>query len=228
MAELMSLQKILGVRFKDPSLLQLALVHSSYSNENPGRTPVCNERLEFLGDAVLGAIITEKLYLLLDDATEGEMTHLKASLVSRKTLSRLAKSIGLHEYLFLGKGEEASGGRQKTSNLAGVLEAVIAAVFLDRGWDGARDFVLRLFQAQLDEVDEQPPEIDYKSKLQQLIQSKKQPVPTYSVVEISGPSHKPVFTVEVSDGDVVLATGCGKNKKLAEAEAARLALEQLV
>ena len=222
----MSLQKILGVRFRDPSLLQLALVHSSYSNENPDSTPVCNERLEFLGDAVLGVIITEKLYLLLNNATEGEMTHLRASLVSRKTLSQLTKAIGLHEYIYLGKGEEASDGRQKTSNLAGVLEAVIAAVFLDRGWDRTRDFVLRLFKAQIDELESQSPEIDYKSKLQQLIQSKKQPAPTYVVIETSGPSHQPLFIVEVSASDVVLAKGRGKSKKFAEADAARQALEQ--
>ncbi|MFC1846671.1 ribonuclease III [Chloroflexota bacterium] len=227
LADLASLQKILGVRFKDPSLLQQALIHSSYTNENPGIAPVCNERLEFLGDAVLGAAIAEKLYQFLPDAAEGEMTRLRATLVSRKTLSRLAKSIGLDEYLYMGKGEEGTGGRQKTSNLAGALEAVIAAVFLDRGWDSARDFVLRLFQAHLDELDGQPLEIDYKSKLQQLIQSQQQQPPIYRITETSGPSHQPLFTAEVVIDAAVLGRGYGKSKKLAETEAARLALEGL-
>ena len=152
MADLMELQQILGVSFSNPSLLTQALIHSSYANENPGIDPACNERLEFLGDAILGVVIAEKLYQLLPDAAEGEMTRLRATLVRRKTLSQLAAGIGLHKYLYLGKGEEESGGRQKASNLAGAMEAVIAAVFLDRGWDSARDFVLRLFQAHLDQT----------------------------------------------------------------------------
>ncbi len=227
MANLASLQQILGVSFNDTSLLQQALVHSSYTNENPGAAPVCNERLEFLGDAVLGVVITEKLYHLLPDAAEGEMSRLKASLVSRKTLSQLAKSMGLDKYFYMGKGEEGSGGRQKTSNLANVVEAVIAAIFLDQGWEAARDFVLRLFQVHLDKPVSQPPEADYKSSLQQIIQSQRQLTPAYRLIETSGPSHQPMFTVEVSIGDNVLARGCGKSKKLAEADAARLALEKL-
>jgi len=227
LADLASLQQILGVRFNDPSLLRQSLIHSSYINENPGTAPDCNERLEFLGDAVLGVIIAEKLYQLLPDAAEGEMTRLRATMVSRKPLSRLAKSIGLDGNLYMGKGEEASGGRQKSSNLAGAIEAVIAAVFLDRGWDSAKDFVLRLFQARLDELVSQPPETDYKSSLQQLIQSQGQLTPAYRIIETSGPSHQPMFTAEVSVGDNILARGYGKSKKLAEADAARLALEGL-
>ena len=227
MVDLTKLQQVMGARFKDPLLLQQALVHSSYSNENPGIAPVCNERLEFLGDAVLGTAIAEKLYQLLPDAAEGEMTRLRATMVSRKTLSRLAADIGLHEYLYLGKGEEGSGGRQKTSNLADALEAVIAAVFLDQGWDSARDFVLRLFQAHIDELDGQPPDIDYKTKLQQLVQLQQQQPPVYRITETSGPSHQPLFTAEVIAGDIVLGKGCGNSKKLAETEAARLALEGL-
>ncbi len=227
LSDLEKLQQMLGIRFKDPFLLQQALVHSSYTNENPDIAPVCNERLEFLGDAVLGMVIADRLYELLPDATEGEMTHLRAFLISRKTLGRLAKSIGLGEYLYMGKGEEASGGRQKGSNLAGVMEAVIAAVFLDRGWENARDFVLHLFEKQLDEISRQPPDTDYKSRLQQLIQSRQQEAPAYRIVESSGTSHQPLFTAEVFVDDSVLARGCGKSKKLAETEAARLALEQL-
>jgi len=227
LADLAKLQQVLGIRFKNPSLLQQALIHGSYTNENPGIAPVCNERLEFLGDAVLGVAIAEKLYQFLPDATEGKMTHLRAALVSRKALSRLAADIGLHEYIYLGRGEEASGGRQKSTNLAGALEAVIAAVFMDSGWDSARDLVLHLFRTHLDELGRQPPEIDYKSKLQHLIQSQRQQPPAYRITEASGPSHQPLFTAEVIVGDAILAKGCGNSKKLAETEAARLALEQL-
>jgi ribonuclease-3 len=227
LVDLVSLQKIFGIRFEDSCLLQQALTHSSYTNESPDTTSVCNERLEFLGDAVLGVFITEELYKLLPNAAEGEMTRLRATLVSRKTLGQLAADIRLGEYLYMGKGEEASGGRQKNSNLASALEAVIAAVFLVRGWDNTRDLILRLFKKQLYEISSKPPESDYKSRLQQLIQSRQQATPAYRIVETSGPSHQPLFTAEVTINNSILAKGCGKSKKLAEADAARLALEQL-
>lgn len=223
----MTLQKILNVRFKDPSLLQQALIHSSYTNENPETAPIPNERLEFLGDAVLGIIITEKLYQLLPNATEGELTKLRAALVRRTTLYRLAKTIGLNEYLYLGRGEEASGGRHKSNNLAGAMEAVIAAIFLDSGFNATTDFVLCLFDTDLKEFAEKEAGIDYKSQLQQLIQSRQQETPAYRIVKTSGSPHDPLFTAEVFIGDTVLGTGCGKSKKSAEAEAAHSALEQM-
>ncbi len=223
----MTLQKVLDIRFKDPSLLQQALIHSSYTNENPDTAPVPNERLEFLGDAVLGTIIAEKLYQLLPDATEGELTRLRAALVRRTTLYRLARTIGLSEYLYLGRGEEASGGRHKSNNLAGAMEAVIAAIFLDRGFSAATDFVLCLFDTDLKESARKGAGIDYKSQLQQLTQSRQQETPAYRIVQASGSSHDPLFTAEVFIGDTILGRGCGKSKKLAEAEAAHSALEQL-
>lgn len=223
----MKLQKVLGIHFKDPSRLHQALVHSSYVNENPGIAPSSNERLEFLGDAVLGVILAEKLYQLLPDATEGEMTRLRAALVRRTTLSRVAKAAGLDQYLYLGKGEESSGGRHKPTNLAGALEAVVAAVFLDQGWNAAVDFVLRLFNSELAELDRQRKLIDYKSRLQHLIQSRQQQTPVYQITQTSGPSHEPLFTAEVRVGGTVLGRGRGKSKKIAETEAARSALEQL-
>lgn len=227
MTDLMTFQEVLNIRFKDPSLLQQALIHSSYSNENPETAPIPNERLEFLGDAVLGMIIAEKLYQLLPDATEGELTRLRAALVRRTTLYRIAMTIKLDRYLYLGRGEEASGGRHKSTNLAGGLEAVIAAVFLDRGFNATTDFVLRLFDTDLKEVAQKGAAVDYKSQLQQLIQSRQQETPAYRITQASGSPHEPVFTAEVSTGDTILGSGCGKSKKLAEAEAARSALEQL-
>lgn len=227
MTDLETLQQVLNINFKDSSLLQQALIHSSYTNENPDIAPAHNERLEFLGDAVLGTIIAEELFQLLPYATEGELTRLRAALVRRTTLYRIAKNIGLSQYLYLGKGEEASGGRQKSSNLAGALEAVIAAIFLDRGFRAATDFVLRLFDTDLKESAKKGADIDYKSKLQQLIQSRQQETPAYRITQASGSSHAPLFTAEVSTGDTILGRGCGTSKKIAEAEAARSALEQL-
>ena len=152
MADLAVLQQILGVSFKDPSLLEQALIHSSYVNENPGLALTSNERLEFLGDAILGSVIAEKLYQDLPSFTEGELTKLRATLVRRDTLARVARAIGLGDYLYLGKGEESSGGRHKPVNLAGALEAVIAAIYLDQSLVTAKNFILRLFSKELQKV----------------------------------------------------------------------------
>jgi len=182
LADLAALQEALGVSFNNPSLLEQALIHSSYINENPGFTPISNERLEFLGDAVLGEIVAEKLYQDFPHSTEGEMTRLRAALVRRDTLARMARAIRLGDYLYVGKGEEASGGRRKPANLAGVLEAVIAAIFLDQGSANTRDFILRLFNEELQKVASQGAGVDYKSQLQELIQTREQKPPTYRVV----------------------------------------------
>lgn len=227
MANLVTLQQVLGVHFKDPSLLEQALVHSSYINENPGAVLKSNERLEFLGDAILGMIFTQRLYYYFPNATEGEMTKLRSALVRRNTLSNIAKTISLSDYLYLGKGEEASGGRQKPTNLAGALEAVIAAIFLDQGWETTKDFILRLFDTELEKLTSQGIGVDYKSQLQHLVQSRQQETPVYKIIEATGPAHDRMFTVEVKVENNVLGRGSGKSKKLAETEAARSALEQL-
>ena len=227
MADLATLQQILGVSFNDPSLLEQALVHSSYINENPGFALTSNERLEFLGDAVLGFVVTEKLYQDFPHMTEGEMTRLRATLVRRDTLSRIARAIRLGDYLYLGKGEEASGGRRKPANLASALEAVIAAIYLDHGSATTKDLILRLFDIELQKVVSHGAEADYKSQLQELIQARQKQAPAYYVVEAMGPDHDKRFTVEVRIGDTVLGRGSGKSKKLAETEAACSALEQL-
>jgi len=227
LADLAALQQTLGVSFNDLSLLEQALVHSSYINERPGFAPTSNERLEFLGDAILGFIVAEELYQRFPQFSEGEMTKLRSSLVCRDALSRIARAISLGNYLYLGRGEEVSGGRHKPANLVGALEAVIAAIFLDQGSTTTRDFVLRSLDKELDRVLSQGIEADYKSQLQELIQSRQQQTPTYNVIEAGGPDHDRTFTVEVRLGDTVLGRGAGKSKKVAEAEAARSALDQL-
>jgi len=227
LADLAVLQQILGVSFKDSSLLEQALVHSSYVNENPGLALTSNERLEFLGDAVLGSVVAEKLYQDLPSFTEGELTKLRATLVRQDTLARMARAIGLGDYLYLGKGEEASGGRHKPVNQAGALEAVIAAIYLDQGTTTAKNFILRLFNTELQKVVSQGAEVDYKSQLQELIQAKEQQIPAYYVIEAKGPDHDRRFTVEVRVGDTVLGRGSGRSKKEAETEAARSALKRL-
>jgi len=227
MVDLTALQKVLHVSFNDELLLELALIHSSYVNENPNLVPTSNERLEFLGDAVLGLIVAEKLYQDFPNLTEGEMTKLRAALVRRDTLARMAKSIGLGDYLYLGKGEAASGGRDKSANLAGAMEAVIGAIFLDQDSTTARNCILKLSDVELEKVISRGAAIDYKSTLQEFIQAREQRTPTYYVIETTGPDHSKTFTVEVRLGGAVLGRGSGKNKKVAEAEAARSALEQL-
>jgi len=227
LVDLVALQETLGVSFDELSLLEQAMVHSSYINENPDIVLTSNERLEFLGDAILGLIVAEKLYQDFPDLTEGEMTKLRSVLVRRDTLACVAKAIRLGDYLYLGKGEEASGGRHKSANLAGALEAVIAAIFLDSSLTITRDFVLKLFKEELQKVIRQDTGVDYKSRLQELIQSRDRSTPTYRLVEAMGPDHDRRFTVEVIAGDTVLGRGSGRSKKVAETEAARLALEQL-
>lgn len=154
------------------------------------------------------------------------MTRHRSALVRRDSLATIARSLNLGSYLYLGRGEEANGGRNKPANLANALEAVIAAVAIDQGLPAARDLITRLFGEKLTNLVRQGIEIDYKSKLQELAQSKKQPTPSYEIVSVTGPDHDRVFTIEVSIGNRVLGTASGKNKKQAEMAAARLALEQ--
>ncbi len=227
LADLAALQITLGIAFKTQSLLEQALTHSSYVNENPSLASGSNERLEFLGDAILGFIVAEKLYQDFPDLTEGDMTRLRSALVRRDTLARVAESIKLGDYLYLGKGEEASHGRAKPANLAALLEAVIAAVFLDQGLATTRDFTLKLLGEELLKVVSQDTAVDYKSRLQEFIQSRQQLTPAYRLIETTGPDHDRTFTVEVMAGDTVLGRGSGRSKKLAETEAARSALARL-
>lgn len=225
MTELTTLEEKLSVTFRDKSKLVTALVHSSYVNENPGYTS--NERLEFLGDAVLGLVIAEKLYEGLTRAGEGELTRKRAVLISRESLAHVARRIGLGDYLLLGKGEEATSGRSKLANLSGAMEAVIAAVYLDQGLEAARYVILNLMSEEIERVTFASKETDYKSQLQELTQSRGQGTPVYRLTGETGPDHNKVFMVEVLVDGGVLTTGEGKSKKTAETEAAQKALEAI-
>jgi len=220
--DLTGLECQLGIAFKDRSLLEQALRHSSFINESPdlGQS---NERLEFLGDAVLGLVVAERLFRDAPDANEGEMTRARAFLVREETLASLARNLGLGDYLRLGKGEQGSGGCHKPKNLARVLEAVIGAIFVDRGLESSREFILRFFGKEFAEVKE-PLEIDYKTRLQEFVQSHQQISPVYELLSEEGLSHDRTFRVAVKVAGRVLGVGSGKSKKVAETEAARVAL----
>ncbi|MBM4445273.1 MAG: ribonuclease III [Chloroflexi bacterium] len=226
MVDWATLQQDIGVSFSDLSLLQQAFVHRSYLNENLDFTLGSNERLEFLGDAILGVVIAESLYRESDTLDEGDMTKLRAALVRQDSLAHMALSLGLGDYLYLGQGEEKGGGRKRARNLACAMEALIGAVFIDQGFESARDLVARLFSHNVRRVMDQGLVIDYKSKLQELVQARRQERPTYRVVEAAGPDHDKTFWVEVLVGGEFLGRGCGKSKQSAEKEAAKQALER--
>lgn len=217
------LEQRLGHPFRDPKYLKIALTHSSYANENKGGLP-CNERQEFLGDAVLSIVVSDYLFRHYSHLPEGELTKIRASLVCEKALCEFAKSIGLGEYLKLGHGEELTGGRERPSILADAFEAVIAAVYLDGGIEAARGFVLP-FARHLIEEEQKAPFQDYKTMLQEIIQQNPEERLTYELVEESGPDHDKHFVVEVHLNSNVIGRGMGRSKKNAEQMAAKEALE---
>jgi ribonuclease-3 len=220
-------QKLLGTTFNNNALLQQAFVHSSYLNENPDSTLPNNERLEFLGDAILNFIVAEKLYREFFDLPEGELTEIRASLVCRETLAEIASSLKLGDWLLLGQGEETNGGRLRQSNLANAMEALIGAMYLDQGLAKTKRFVLRQLRPSLERVKQGEVSPNYKALLQELTQSKEHLTPTYNLVAATGPEHDKQFTVEVLVESKVLGRGKGKNKKAAEMQAARSAWEKL-
>lgn len=221
------LQERLDYRFDEPSLLARALSHRSWANEQPGDHRD-NEVLEFLGDAVLGLIVSDLLCTQHPDLSEGQMSKLKSYLVSAETLSRLADDFGLGEFILLGRGEEKTAGRAKNSILANSLEAVIGALYLDGGLERARDFVLDRVEPLLGDFDaDAQPLRDFKSALQERVQSAGLPLPVYDVVEEEGPDHDKVFHVEVRVSARWHARGQGRTKKRAEQRAARLVLDAL-
>lgn len=220
-------QKSLGVAFRQESLLEQAFVHLSYLNENPSFAQPSNERLEFLGDAVLNFIVTEKLYEEFPKLSEGELTEIRASLVCRDALAELASSLKLGNWLLLGRGEEATGGRAKVSNLANAMEALIGALYLDQGLTQTRRFILRQFKPELKKIKAGKTPPNYKALVQELIQGQKRPTPVYRLVEATGPDHSKQFTAQILVEGEVLGRGTGKSKKAAESQAARAAWEKL-
>jgi ribonuclease-3 len=220
-------QKDLGISFHQESLLEQAFVHLSYLNENPGFAQPSNERLEFLGDAILNCIVTEKLYEEFPELPEGELTEMRASLVRRDTLAELASSLKLGDWLLLGRGEEANGGRAKASNLANAMEALIGALYLDQGLAKARRFILRQLKPELEKIKVGKTTPNYKALVQELIQGQKRPTPVYRLVKATGPDHSKQFTAEILVEGEALGRGTGKSKKAAESQAAKAAWKKL-
>ncbi len=215
------------MKFKNSALLQQALVHSSFVNENPDRAPQSNERLEFLGDAVLGLVVADELFEAFPDEDEGKLTELRTHLVRRDTLAKAARRLKLGEALLLGKGEEAGGGRARPTNLSHAYESVVGAIFLDGGLTSARNFVRRSLSSELDSATERAFPLDPKSRLQELSQSLYQTTPDYRLVAAQGPDHARRFTIEVMVKGRALGKGKGSSKQQAEKEAARTALRRL-
>ncbi len=219
------LETAIGYHFQNISLLQNALTHSSYANERWHNSLLSNERLEFLGDSVLGMLVAEYLYKNFPDRPEGELTRMRADMVCEKTLAAAANRIGLGEHLLLGHGEERFGGRNRESILADAMESVIAASFLDGGIDAALKIVQQFILVEVPVT--KLHNADYKTALQELVQQKKNQVLSYALVGQSGPDHDKQFDVEVSLNGTVVGKGSGRSKKRAEQDAARAAIEKL-
>jgi len=220
------LAKLLGVTFENSEILQQALYHRSYLNEAE-RSVESNERMEFLGDAVLGIIVSDKLYQDYPTLSEGHLSQLRALLVRWDALAAAAERINLGDYLVLGRGEELSGGRKRPSNLAGAFEALIGAAFLDGGMARAKKLVIKLLKPDFEEIAARGVTADSKSELQHFSQTKWHEIPQYRLISSEGPDHAKLFTVEVVVGEQVMGQGQGRNKKQAELNAARQALETL-
>ena len=220
-----AIEEKIGYSFRSRALLVNALTHSSYANENRGRSCESNERLEFLGDSVLGMVVAEALYRRFPDLPEGRLTRMRAQLVCEESLHRVAGEIGLGAHIRLGKGEEHTGGRTRTSILADATEALIAAMYLDGGMDVARGFIERYILPELN--GEYIPFGDAKTDLQELIQKKSGSTLSYELVGDSGPDHDKTFTTRVLLNGESVGTGSGRTKKEAEQAAARAALAAL-
>lgn len=224
--DFLRLQGTLGYHFKEPALLEEALRHSSYVNEQIGTDLRDNERLEFLGDAVLNLAIGRLLMEAYPQWREGDLSRIRANIVNETQLAEIARTMDLGCYLFLGKGEAQTGGHEKNSILANTMEAVIAAIYLDGGFESAFVFIERHFGELITNAPELNSGQDYKSRLQEAVQGRTRETPRYRVVEASGPDHDKTFSVEMTIGDIQ-TQGVGKSKKLAEQDAARNALELL-
>ena len=227
MADWKELEARLHLKFKNPALLRQALVHTSYLNENPGIDVGSNERLEFLGDAALGVIVAEQLYNEYPLVDEGKLTELRAHLVRRDTLARAAGRFELGTYLQLGRGEDAAGGRTRPTNMARAYEALVGAIFLDRGVRGARAFIKRSLREELRALRKRGMPYDPKSRLQEVVQSRWQTTPAYRLVKSEGPDHARRFTVQVLVGGKPFGSGEGRSKQMAEKEAAQVALDEI-
>ncbi len=223
-----SLEDIIGITFEDPALLTQALTHRSFVNEYEGEDDVRdNERLEFLGDAVLDLLVADMLYRRFPQVDEGELTQLRAALVKTESLAQLGTNCRLGEYLRIGHGEEMSGGRERLTILCRAFEAVVGAIYLDQGISAVVDFVGPPLLELLDHIVENELHIDVRSQLQERIQARLNIRPDYRVTGAEGPEHQKEFRVEVAIGETLIGSGYGGSKRAAAREAARAALRQL-
>ena len=228
-SRLEDLERALGYRFRQPALAERALTHCSAAMERgPDKLSSDNEQLEYLGDAVLEMLVSDHLFRVFPDWSEGQLSKSRARLVNAVSLSNAARRLGLGEYLRLGRGEEKTGGREKPALLGDAFEAVVAAIYLDAGLEAAREFVTRtLIDAALEAEGSALGRSDHKSALQELLQARGLPPARYEVIRESGPDHQKTFWVKISVPELLSATGEGNNKKEAEQSAAEQALEQL-
>lgn len=212
--------------FGDEELLKKVFIHRSYLNEKCGRGLESNERLEFLGDSVLSTVISDILFERFPGVPEGELTHLRAKLVNRRALARIAKELGLGDYLYLGKGERNSGGNRNTANLAGVFEALIGAVYIDRGFNEAYTYIEDIYAPKIEELLVEPGHFGYKPALQKLCQKLFKENPFYRLISEVGPPHQRIFEVEVLVAGEFYGKGKASRKKDAEQKAAGDALKR--
>ena len=222
------IQDKIGYRFKNIELLNWALTHSSYANEHKRFKITYNERLEFLGDSVLGLIVSDYIFIKYSNYPEGELTKLRATVVCEPSLSYVAKQIDLGKYMLLGKGEEVTGGRERVSILADAFEALIGSIYLDGKFNNAKTFVLKFMTGIIENaVNGMELFIDYKTQLQEILQKKTKSKIEYKIISEEGPDHNKIFHTEVIVKNKVLGKGLGKSKKEAEQNAAKTALERL-
>jgi ribonuclease-3 len=224
--ELRLFERTTGIRFRREDLLNLAFSHRSFAHES-SRNVGNNERLEFLGDSVLGAVVSEHLFSALPDKTEGDLAKIKSFVVSEDSLAGIAKNLKIDNFILIGKGEEFSGGRSKKAILADCLEAVIGAYFLDSGFKKCRDFILRFMMPEITKVLENKHRKDFKTLLQEHVQKAFKTYPRYVLVQKTGPDHDKTFWMEVKIRDKTYGPGEGKNKKEAEQAAASIAYHEI-
>ncbi|MCE9500312.1 MAG: ribonuclease III [Leptospira sp.] len=223
---LQSLSALISIKFRDLQLLNVAFTHSSYFNEM-GKSWPHNERLEYLGDSVLGLLANEYLYTRFENYPEGKLAKIKARIVSEEALSRIARDLSLGKFILLGKGEKETGGADRASNQANVLEALLGAIYLDQGLESCRKFIIKYLASFVDNLEEIEDIKDYKTILQEYSQKKYKAVPVYKVISETGPDHDKIFTVHVFLREAVSAEGFGKNKRKADQAAAHNALRKL-
>ncbi len=220
------LEQNIGIEFSNKLLLETSVTHRSYLNEHRD-VPEHNERLEFLGDAVLELIVSDYLYRKFADRAEGELTSFRSALVRTDSLAESAKKLKIGEYLRLSRGEEESGGREKDYLLANAFEAILGAIYLDKGYEEAKNFIYRTLIPKLGEIVEYRLDIDNKTRIQELAQSEYKTTPTYEVINEEGPDHDKTFTVVVKIDDKIIGEGTGSSKQKAEERAAEIGIKYI-